>query len=67
MFLHAAKVVITANEAHLGGKKLLLKESLTEVLPKTCVEHVLVYKLTDRNVDMEPGRDQWLHEVSRVY
>lgn len=59
--------MITANEAHLGGKQLLLKDSLIEVLPKTSVEHVLVYKLTNRNVQMEPGRDQWLHEVSCKY
>ena len=63
-FIYTAKVVITANAAHHGDLHLPLKDSLAEVLPKTSVEHVLVYKRTHMDVHMESGRDQWLHEVS---
>ena len=61
---YTAKVVITANEAILGGKILPLKKSLDAVLHRTRVQHVLVYRRTDNmDVKMELGRDQWLNEV----
>ena len=63
----AAKIIITANTSPLSGKDLLLKESLEVILenPDTDskVQHVLVYKRTNKDVPMKPGRDEWLEEV----
>ena len=60
-----AKVIITANTSLLSGKVLPLKKSL-EILLKNSdidIQHVLVYRRTDAEVPMKPGRDEWLEEV----
>ena len=60
-----AKVIITANTSPLSGKALELKKSLEVILESSDidVQHVLVYKRTDAEVPMKPGRDEWLEEV----
>ena len=65
IFKHAAKVIITANTSPLSGKDLPLKESLEVILenPDSKIQHVLVYKRTNKDVPMKPGRDEWLEEV----
>ena len=65
MHMHAAKIIITANTSPLSGKDLALKESLEVILesPDSKIQHVLVYKRTEREVPMKPGRDEWLEEV----
>ena len=61
--IHTAKVMITANATPLSGKVLPLKNSLENILPSTDIQHVLVFKRTDAEVPMKPGRDEWLEEV----
>ena len=55
--------MITANATPLSGKVLPLKNSLENILPSTDIQHVLVFKRTDAEVPMKPGRDEWLEEV----
>ena len=63
-----AKVIITANKSQLSGRVLPLKESLEILLESSDnIQHVLVYKRTDIEVTMKPGRDEWLEEVNRNY
>ena len=63
-----AKVIITANTSLLNGKVLPLKESLEILLESSDnIQHVLVYKRTDAEVTMKPGRDEWLEEVNNNY
>ena len=65
-----AKVIITANKSLLSGTDLPLKESLEILLESSdnCgIKHVLVYKRTDAEVTMKPGRDEWLEEVNNYY
>jgi acetyl-CoA synthetase len=57
-------VIITANTSLLNGTVLPLKESLEILLESSDnIQHVLVYKRTDAEVTMKPGRDEWLEEV----
>ena len=65
MYIHAAKVIITANTSPLSGRDLPLKESLEVMLnsPENKIQHVLVYKRTDVMVSMDRRRDEWLEEV----
>ena len=55
--------MITANATPLSGEVLPLKNSLEKILPSTDIQHVLVFKRTDTEVSMKPGRDEWLEEV----
>ena len=63
--IYVAKVIITANTSPLSGRDLPLKESLEVILdnPDSEIQHILVYKRTDKDVPMKPGRDEWLEEV----
>ena len=67
--LFIAKVIITANTSSLSGKVLQLKATLELILDSSDVDiqHVLVYKRTDAEVTMKPGRDEWLEEVYLPY
>ena len=56
-------MVITANTTALNGIVLNLKESLDEAIANSNVKHVLVFKRTDNEVSMKPGRDEFLEEV----
>lgn len=60
------KLVITANEGIRGGKKIPLKNNVDKALvscPK--VQHVIVVKRTDTNVDWQK-RDIWYHEAMQT-
>ena len=63
--MYAAKVIITANTSPLSGRDLPLKESLEDILdnPDSEIQHILVYKRTDKDVPMKSGRDEWIEEV----
>ena len=59
-----SRVVITANEAIRGGKKIHLKETVDEaILQCPFVEHVLVLKKTESEVHFDENRDIWLREA----
>lgn len=57
-------MVITSDGAYRGTKSIGLKDIVDKAL-ETCpsVEKVIVYKRTGDNVDMQPGRDVWWHDV----
>ena len=56
-----AKVVITADGGHRGGKIIELKAATDEALAQGCdsIEKVIVLKRANCGVDMQPGRDLW--------
>ena len=60
----SAKVVITANEAVVGGLSLPLKTTVDSAVEHTAVEVVLVAKRTEKEVTMIPGRDLSLEKVN---
>ncbi|RRJ85785.1 acetate--CoA ligase [Gulosibacter macacae] len=59
-----AKVVITANGSNRKGRVFPLKEAVDEALTKPghSVEHVLVVKRPEHEVEMVEGRDLWWHD-----
>ncbi|MBS7696932.1 MULTISPECIES: acetate--CoA ligase [unclassified Chelatococcus] len=62
-----SKVVITADEGVRGGRKVPLKVNVDEAIAIAGgVEHVIVVKRTGSPVNMEPGRDVWLHEAAAL-
>jgi len=56
-----AKMVITADGGHRGGKIIELKAATDAALAKGCdsIEKVIVLKRADCGVSMQPGRDIW--------
>ncbi len=56
-----AKMVITADGGHRGGKIIELKAATDAALAKGCdsIEKVIVLKRADCGVSMQPGRDVW--------
>ncbi|HET9117555.1 MAG TPA: AMP-binding protein, partial [Pseudonocardiaceae bacterium] len=59
-----AKLVITADGQFRRGKAAPLKANAEEALQGTStVQHVLVVKRTDIDIDWTDGRDLWWHEV----
>ncbi len=59
-----SKVLITCDGAYQRGKIVPLKQIVDEALQRAAtIESVLVMKRTGEPVNMEPGRDMWLHEL----
>ncbi|MEN8193828.1 MAG: acetate--CoA ligase [Bacteroidota bacterium] len=59
-----SKVLIVSDGAYLRGKIVPLKKIADEALQRAGgIEHVLVVKRTGQEVNMEVGRDMWLHEL----
>lgn len=59
-----SKVLIVSDGAYLRGKIVPLKNIADEALQRAGgIEHVLVVKRTGQEVNMEVGRDMWLHEL----
>ncbi len=62
-----SKLLIVADGAYQRGKIVPLKEIADEALQRAGgVEHVLVVKRTGQEVNMEFGRDMWLHELMNL-
>ena len=60
-----AKVVVTANEGLRGSKRIPLKKITDNAVEGLAVvEKVLVVKRTEAEVNMEQGRDIWMHEAT---
>jgi len=60
------KVVITADEGRRGGKAMGLKKNVDEALAGgkcPSVEHVVVTRVTDGDVDWDDSRDVWWHKL----
>ena len=60
-----AKIVITADGAHRGGKIVELKAATDEALTHGCasIEKVIVLKRTDHEVNFDDSRDVWWHDL----
>jgi acetyl-CoA synthetase len=57
------KLLITSDGSYRGAKTMNLKSIVDEALENTpSIESVLVAKRIYSNIDMQPGRDFWLHE-----
>lgn len=62
-----SKVLIVSDGAYQRGKVVPLKQIADEALQRCgTVEHVLVVKRTGQQVNMEQGRDMWLHELMNL-
>jgi acetyl-CoA synthetase len=61
-----AHMVITADGSWRRGKEVRLKQAVDEALAECpSVSSVIVYKRTDGQVEMKPGRDWWWHELDQ--
>ena len=59
-----SKVVVTCDGAWLRGKTVNLKEITDEAATRSpIVESVIVLKRTGQEVNMQPGRDYWWHDL----
>src|SRR3712207_6435977 len=59
-----AKVLITADGGYRRGAPAGLKPNADVALANTpSIEHVVVVQRTGQDVHMEPGRDQWWHDL----
>ncbi|HET9123153.1 MAG TPA: acetate--CoA ligase [Acidiferrobacteraceae bacterium] len=61
----AARVLITADGGHRGGKIIPLKAVCDEALTRggASIEAVLVLRRAGNDVVMKPGRDLWWHDL----
>jgi acetyl-CoA synthetase len=59
-----SKVVVTSDGSFVNGKVVELKAMVDEAL-KRCpsVENVIVVKRAGNEVNMDPGRDHWYHDL----
>ncbi|MHB1585932.1 MAG: acetate--CoA ligase [Acidiferrobacteraceae bacterium] len=62
-----AKMVITADGGHRGGKVIPLKATCDEALAEGCasIEHVIVLRRAGNDVALTPDRDLWWDDVVR--
>lgn len=59
-----SNVIITCDGGYMNGKVVELKQIVDEALRRTAyVEHVIVFKRTGIEVNMESGRDYWWHDL----
>jgi acetyl-CoA synthetase len=62
-----SRVLIVSDGAYQRGKIVPLKQIADEALQRCgTIEHVLVVKRTGQEVNMEQGRDMWLHELMNL-
>ncbi|KHD89359.1 MAG: acetyl-CoA synthetase [Bdellovibrio sp. ArHS] len=57
-----SKYIVTADAGFRGGKTIALKENIDKALLRAPVEKVLVVKYAQTDIQMQPGRDLWLHD-----
>ncbi|HEX2191651.1 MAG TPA: acetate--CoA ligase, partial [Acidimicrobiales bacterium] len=59
-----ARVLVTADGGWRRGKAVPLKANADEALADTpSIEHVVVVRRTEEDVDMADGRDRWYHDL----
>jgi acetyl-CoA synthetase len=60
------EVLVTQNEGWRRGNRVPLKKTADEAMSRSpSIEHCVVYKRTDGEVDMQEGRDLWWDELLR--
>jgi len=60
-----AKVVVTADGGFRRGAPFALKAAVDSACAGSKVEHVVVVRRTGAECAMQPGRDQWWHELMK--
>jgi len=61
----SAKVQLTSDGLYRRGKILPLKETVDQALEKSpTVEHCIVLKRCNNDIQMKEGRDHWWHELT---
>ncbi|MCP5046738.1 MAG: AMP-binding protein [bacterium] len=59
-----AKCIFTADGVFRRGKKALLKPTVDQALADVpSLQHVIVYQRVKADIQMQPGRDHWWHEL----
>ena len=60
-----AKMLITADGGHRGGKIVELKQAADKALAEGCasIEKVIVFKRTGHDIDFNPQKDIWWHDA----
>ena len=59
-----SRVVVTADEARRGGKRVPLKAAVDKALDRTPDVHtVFVVRNTGTDIDWVEGRDRWMHDA----
>ena len=59
-----SRVMVTCDGAWLRGNIVPLKDTVDKAIERSpIVEHVIVVKRTGNEVNMEPGRDYWYHDL----
>ncbi len=61
-----ANLLITADGGYRRGNVIALKNTANNALKDCpCIKNVIVVKRTNTNVDFQPGRDHWYHEITK--
>ena len=59
-----SRILITADGGWLNGKIVRLKDIADEALRRCAsIEHVIVVRRTGHDIQMQPGRDVWYHDL----
>ncbi len=62
-----AKLVITADGGFRRGKLIPLKSAVDQTVKECkCVENVVVVKHAKQSIDMQPGKDNWYHNLMKI-
>ncbi|NPV09267.1 MAG: acetate--CoA ligase [Anaerolineae bacterium] len=62
-----SRVAVTCDGGYMRGKVVQLKQIMDEALNRCAtVEHVIVVRRTGLEVNMEPGRDLWYHDLMNL-
>jgi len=60
----SCKVIVTADGGYRRGREISLKPVVDEAAKETpSVEKIVVFKRTGSEIEMQPGRDHWWHEI----
>jgi acetyl-CoA synthetase len=60
------KVIVTADGGYRRGREIKLKPIVDEAAGQTpSIENVVVFRRTGSEVNMEPGRDHWWHDLMK--
>jgi acetyl-CoA synthetase len=61
------KMIVTADGAFRRGTEVRLKDAVDEAVEHTpSVRSVVVFRRTDSEIRMRPGRDHWWHEMMQI-